>query len=114
MRSGVRGGINSLSVSDFCDLVWTEVWDDCPAMGDQHQYRDIMEKLFLQGMDPWNITYETTDKNGKKVTRTLGSAPAKGIGRTPPKTQVQQMNEWAERAKMLREAKNELASPPDG
>lgn len=101
-------------MEQFCDLVWTEIWDDCPPMGDQHQYRDIMEKLFLRGMEPWQITYETTDKKGKKVTRRLGTAPAKGIGLNPPKNAVAQMQEWAERAKKLREAKEQLGSPPDG
>lgn len=109
-----------MSLSDYCDIAWTEIWDDCPPMGDHGQYRGIIEKLFLLGLKAWEITYQTTDAKGKKVTKTLGNKPAPGIGRNPPKNQMAQAEEWMARAKQLyaeqQAAKRvlELESPPDG
>lgn len=68
-----------MSLSTFCDLVWTEIWDDCPAMGDQAQYRRVMTELFLDGKDPSDIY--VTDSKGRK--KPLGSASEPGSVATP-------------------------------
>ena len=41
-----------MSLSDFCDLVWLELWDDCPAMGDQTKYREAVVTIFVDGEEP--------------------------------------------------------------
>ena len=45
-------GLRGLSLSSFCDLVWVELWDDCPAMGDQVKYRDALHAIFYEGKEP--------------------------------------------------------------
>ena len=40
-----------MSLSDFCDLVWLELWDDCPAMGDQVKYREAIMDIFYEGKE---------------------------------------------------------------
>lgn len=64
-----------MSLQTFCDIVWAEVWDDCPPMGDQTQYRDIMYRLFIKGDPPHTITY----KDAKGKLRRLSDAPRADI-----------------------------------
>lgn len=64
-----------MSLSTFCDLVWLEIWDDCSPMGDQHEYREIVHKLFIEGIPPWEIFYDGYDAKGKKVKKRLGERP---------------------------------------
>lgn len=52
-----------MTLSTFCDIVWAEIWDDCPALGDQAQYREVMVRLIIDGDDPATITW--TDHAGK-------------------------------------------------
>lgn len=67
-----------MTLQTFCDLVWLEIWEDCPPMGDHGQYRDIVTKIFLECKEPWEISYTTYDDKGKKVTKRLGPRPAAG------------------------------------
>lgn len=50
-----RQGFKDLPLSTFLDMVWVEIYDDCSPMGDRHEYREIITKLFLKGEDPHNI-----------------------------------------------------------
>lgn len=67
-----------MTLQTFCDLVWLEIWDDCPPMGDQSQYRDIVTKLFIECKNAWEITYQGYDDKGKKVTKRLATVPVAG------------------------------------
>jgi len=66
-----------LSLSAFCDLVWLELWDDCPAMGDQAKYREAINTIFIEGREVGSV--EVIGPDGKKHTiRAPGSAPSVG------------------------------------
>jgi hypothetical protein len=67
-----------MSLQTFCDLVWVEIHDDCSPMGDQAQWREIVTKLFIEGIPAWEITYEGFDDKGKKVRKRLAPRPAAG------------------------------------
>lgn len=67
-----------MTLQTFCDLVWLELWNDCPPMGDHAQYREIITKLFIEGKPAWEITYDGVDAKGKKVRKTLAKRPAAG------------------------------------
>lgn len=58
-----------MSVADFCDLVWAEIWDDCPPMADHGTYHDIVTRLFLKGEPAHTITW----KDAKGKTQRLSS-----------------------------------------
>lgn len=51
-------------MSEFCDLVWLEIWDDCPAMGDQPRYREIIQGVFYEGRD--SAWVESTMANAER------------------------------------------------
>lgn len=59
-----------MSLSTFLDLVWVEIYDDCSPMGDRQQYRDVVTKLFLQGVDPHDIWITGSDGKKKRLTDT--------------------------------------------
>ena len=94
-----------MSLSTFCDLVWTEIWDDCPAMGDQGQYRRVMRELFLEGKDPSNIYI--TDSKGRK--KPLGDPAEPGSVATPADAadQLAKMRQAALEAAEARKSKTE-------
>lgn len=86
-----------MSLSTFLDLVWTEIWDDAPEMGDKVTHRRIMKELFIDCKDPYNITYEVTEyKHGKerKVTKRLADKP----GGQATKSDLDQLRELREKA----------------
>lgn len=115
-----------MTLERFCDLVWLEIWDDCPPLGDQGQYRRIMSEYFIECKDPWNIIYETHDDKGKKVKKRLAPIPTQGA--KPGMSAIDQARALAERLKggtlidakaqleAVQAAKTaaELASPPSG
>lgn len=73
-----------MTLSTFCDIVWMEIWDDCSAMGDQSQYREIVTKLFIEGVPTWDITFDGYDDKGKKIKKRLApKPPGAGTGVTP-------------------------------
>lgn len=76
-----RDGFRGLSISSFLDLVWTEIWDDAPVMGDRAQHREIVHKLFIQGIPAWQITY----KDHKGRLKHLSSKP--DVNRPLPQSQ---------------------------
>jgi hypothetical protein len=86
-----------MSLATFLDLVWMEIWDDCAPMGDQFQYRRIMKELFLDGVPPHDIWYDTHDDKGKKIRKRLSEAPS-AEGGAIPKDALQQAREMRERA----------------
>ena len=69
--------LRGMPLETFCDIVWAEIWDDCSAMGDQSQYRSIVTQMFIEGKDPHDIWYETTDAKGKKKRKRLASEPGR-------------------------------------
>jgi hypothetical protein len=100
-----RMGLREMSLSTFCDIVWVEIWDDVGAMGDRAQYHRIIEELFLEGKDPYDITYETTEyKNGKsvEVTRRLSEAPSKAGRANRMKSEASVLEQWKARAAELK------------
>lgn len=99
-----------MSLSTFCDIVWAEIWDDCPPMGDQARYRDIMTRLFIDGDEPHDITW--VDEKGK--THRLTDRPAGGVRGKPTVTQMADLRALHDKLKSGREAAKQVASTPDG
>lgn len=96
-----------MSLSTLCDVIWAEIWDDCPALGDQTQYREIMVKLFIDGEDPANITW--TDAEGKKH-----RLSKRRSGSTLTPQMVAQAKELRDRLKGKPKPADQVASPGDG
>jgi hypothetical protein len=104
-RSGLRG----MSLSTFCDLAWLELWDDCPALGDLSQYREVIEQIFLQGKPPTEVMW--TDHDGKQ--RPLGEAPKSDQLGSIPQTAIDEARALHQRMREMREAAR-VASSSDG
>ncbi len=98
-----------MSLQTFCDIVWAEIWDDCPPMGDQSKYRDIMFRLIIKGESPHTITY----KDAKGKIRRLAEPGEADLSRPLPKSQ---MDAARALAKQLVGSKEQVrvASTPDG
>ena len=104
-----RLGLRGMSLSTFCDLAWLELWDDCPALGDLSQYREVIEQIFLQGMDPAKVTW--TDHDGKK--RPIGSTSQPGQLGPVPQDALAEARALHQRMREMREAAR-VASSSDG
>lgn len=63
-----------MSLSDFCDLVWLELWDDCPPLGDQQKYREAIHTIFVEGKEIGEI--EVVDPKTGKVRKIRASQRA--------------------------------------
>lgn len=94
-------GVDGLPLFRFCDLVWAEIWDDCPPMGDHAQYHEIVTKLFIKCEDPAAITYK--DHEGK--VKRLGEGGSVSGASQSLKDEVDAMYE---QARLLREAKADV------
>ena len=70
-------GLNGLSLSAFCDLVWLELWDDCGPMGDQVKYREAIKTIFYEGRDPDSVEFVDAEGN-KRTIRKPGTASSVG------------------------------------
>lgn len=103
-----RAGLRELPLSTLLDMIWAEIYDDCSPMGDQHQYREIVTALYIEGKDPHEVTYQ--DSKGR--TRRLADAPARPGSRTPRPSAIEEMRAMQERARQLAD-EHALASPPD-
>lgn len=57
-----------MCLSEFCDIAWAMLYDDCPAMGDQSKYREALHNLFYLGQE--SETYDVIGADGKKHTLT--------------------------------------------
>lgn len=99
-----------MSLSTFCDLVWAEIWDDAPPLGDQGLYRDIMIRLFIDGDEPHKITW--TDSDGK--TQRLTNQRGRGTSRGPSKSALDEARALHQQLKAAREQAKQVASAPDG
>jgi hypothetical protein len=44
-----------------------EIWDDCPAMGDQSKYREVILDLFFEGLEPGEIEVTDPDGNTRRI-----------------------------------------------
>ena len=102
-----------MTLQTFCDIVWQEIWDDVGPMGDQSLYRDIVIKLFIDGMEPHQITWK--DHEGK--TQRLSDSNKGGSTSGPSKSQMDTARALHERLREAKAAAKEakrVASPPDG
>jgi hypothetical protein len=122
-------GFRHMTLQTFCDLVWLEVWNDCPPMGDHAQYREIVTKLFIEGKPAWEITYDGHDDKGKKVKKRLAPRPVGGaLSLAKPSDQANAAKDLLARigrgvrvdtkafVQQVQAAKDAagVASPPDG
>lgn len=105
-----RAGFRNMTLETFCDIVWAEIWDDCPPLGDQAQYRDIMVRLFIDGEEPRNITWK--DAQGK--THRLTEPQPGRLGGKPNKATMDEARALHERLKAARAQARELASGDNG
>lgn len=106
-----------MSLATFCDLVWVEIWQDVSMMSDIHTYHRIVGELFLEGKDPYDITWEVEeyDKALKKnVTKTkrLADQPTAATRAQQMKSGMAQLEEWRARSAQLK-AEGVVASSPD-
>lgn len=97
-----------MPLSDFCDLVWAEIWDDCAPMGDHGVYHMIVTRLIWKGEPAHTITWR--DSNGK--THRLAE-------HTPDITSPVQGDKLAEARRLMEQVKQareaaRVASAPDG
>lgn len=83
-----------MPLSVFLDIVWQEIYDDSAPMGDRAQYRDIVRKLYWEGVDPFYIWYEGAD--GKR--HRLAKSPA---GSKIEKSGLEALRELQARADQL-------------
>lgn len=67
-------GLRGVSLSEFCDLVWLELWDDAPQLGDRSEYRDLLVKLYLEGVEPGSLEVTGPDGKLRKI-----SGPRSGV-----------------------------------
>jgi hypothetical protein len=101
--SGHRG-FERCTVSAFCDVVWLALWDDCPALGDQHRYREALIDIFHHGGDAAPAT--VTDASGKvrRIPRRRGPAQ---IGGEIPQDALRQLAQMREAIVKARQDKDE-------
>lgn len=101
-----RLGLQGMSLATFCDVVWVEIWDDYGPMSDHITYRRIVTELFVEGKEPFEITYEVTtyDKKGKakQVTKRLSDSPSQGSRAQRLTSQSSVLEQWKARAAELR------------
>lgn len=91
--------LRGMNLETFCDIVWSEIWDDCSPMADLTQYRQIVTQIFLEGKDPHDVWYESTDGRGKKTRKRLAAEPARGAaGRRHDLTALRDLMEQAKAA----------------
>lgn len=104
-----RLGLRGMSLAAFCDVVWVEIWDDFGPMSDHITYRRIVTELFIDGKEPYEITYETTvyDKKGKskQVTKRLSDAPSAASRSQRMVSQTSVLEQWKARAAELKAEK---------
>ena len=90
-----------MSLSTFLDIVWAEIWDDVSPMGDRSRYRQIIVELFVEGKDPYDITWRDSDNKLQRLSNqrmtTKDSKPAR--------SSLDQAREWQE---ALRKRKQDL------
>ena len=102
-----------MSLADFCDLVWLEIWNDCSPMGDLSEYRRIVTELFIDGKDPHDITYEVTDYDGKgkPVKKMKRLSDTRGSKHGPSDEQMTQLRELQQ--KLKQGGRGRVTSSPD-
>lgn len=77
-------------------MVWVEIYDDAPAMGDRYQYRQVMKELFIEGKDASEIYY--TDSDGKR--QPLSERPSDS--NVVPQSAIEKMRAMRAEAEALR------------
>lgn len=86
-----------LSFELFLSVIWAEIYDDCPPMGDHAEYRRIVTELFIEGKPAHKITY----KDAKGKTQRLADAKPQ-IGQAVPKNTLSEARKIAEQLKQAR------------
>lgn len=84
-----------MSLSTFLDIVWAELWDDVSPMADRGRYHKIIVELFVEGKDPYDITWY--DHDGKL--QRLSNQPAATRDAKPDQSAVDTAREWMEKLK---------------
>lgn len=104
-----RLGLRDMSLAVFCDITWVEIWDDFGPMSDHITYRRIVTELFVEGKEPYEITYEVTvhDKKGKphQKLKRLSDSPSAGSRSQRMVSQASVLEEWKARGAELRAEK---------
>lgn len=97
-----------MSFSTFLDIAWAELWDDVSPMADRGRWHKIIQELFVEGKDPYDITWKDHDGKLQRLSNQRGlTQDAK-----PTKSAMDQAKEWQEK---LRARKEDLvASADDG
>lgn len=106
-----RLGIRGITFSSFLDIVWAEIWGDCPPMVDHATYHDIVTKLFIDGLPPNQITYK--DAKGKIQRLSTAVGPDGNIKGNYSKSAIQEARDMALQLKQAREAAR-VTSSDDG
>jgi hypothetical protein len=84
-----------MSLSTFLDIAWAELWDDVSPMADRSRWHKIIVELFVEGKDPYDITWR--DHDGKL--QRLSNQRASTQDAKPTKDAIEQAKEWQEKLK---------------
>ena len=98
-RQGARG-IYGLSFSTFLDIAWATLWDDVSPMADRARWHQIRQELFVEGKDPYDITWK--DHDGK-LQRLADTRQVTSDGK-PAKSAMDQAREWQEKLRAKADA----------
>lgn len=79
-----------MPLSTFLDIVWAELWDDVSPMADRSRYHKILVELFVEGKDPYDITWK--DEKGK--TQRLSNQRTMSTDSKPAASAMDQAKAW--------------------
>lgn len=96
-----------MALSTFLDIVWAELWDDVSPMGDRARYHKIIVELFIEGKDPYDITWRDHDN---KLQRLSNQRSLSRDSKATPDVMAQ-VQEWRDILKTRRESL--VTSRPD-
>ena len=95
-----------MSLSTLLDIVWTELWDDISPMGDRSRYHKILIELFVEGKDPYDITWKDHDGKLQRLSNQRGGT----TDGKPTATATSQAQEWLA---VLKNKRDSLVESPD-
>lgn len=101
-----RQGFNGMSFSTFLDIAWAELWDDVSPMADRSRWHMIVKELFVDGKDPYDITWRDHDNKLQRLAPSRSVAP----DGQPAKPALDMAREWQEK---LKARKDDLVASPD-
>lgn len=108
-------------MGEFMDFVWSEIYDDGPVMGDRNQYREIVTKLYIEGVPAHRITWKDAKGKLHRLSSPPKSASPDEVRKSGAYEQMLAMRQQALEAHNAMLAKGqagsgpaeEVASPPD-